>query len=73
MADEVDRANDIVAMMAEAAVADICRALPAAKPTGFCLWCGHVVTDGARWCDAECRDDWEHDQTRKGVKHGSIG
>lgn len=35
MADEVDRANDIVAMMAEAAVADICRALPAAKPTGL--------------------------------------
>ena len=27
--------------------------------TGFCLWCGHVVTDNARWCDAECRDDWE--------------
>lgn len=61
MADEIDRANDVVARMADAAVAEICRAAstPAALPTGFCLWCGLVVTDGARWCDAECRDDWE--------------
>lgn len=59
MADIVDRANDVAALMAEAAVAEISRAQPAARATGFCLWCGYVVTDGARWCDAECRDDWE--------------
>ena len=61
MADEIDRANDVVAMMAGAAVAEICRAAGKqdAQPTGFCLWCGHVVMDNARWCDAECRDDWE--------------
>lgn len=27
--------------------------------TGACLWCEAQVPHGRRWCDAECRDDWE--------------
>lgn len=34
-------------------------------PTGYCLWCGESVTQGMRWCDAECRDDWERDHARR--------
>lgn len=34
------------------------------QPTGLCLWCGMIVTGGRRWCDAECRDEWEHDEER---------
>jgi hypothetical protein len=30
---------------------------PAPEATGFCLNCGNPLTDGRRWCDAECRDD----------------
>lgn len=26
---------------------------------GECLWCGEPLADGRRWCDADCRDDWE--------------
>ncbi|MDD3938037.1 hypothetical protein [Rhodoferax sp.] len=29
------------------------------RPTGLCLFCGLVVTHGRRWCDAECRDEWQ--------------
>ena len=25
---------------------------------GFCLSCGDEVSDGRRWCDSGCRDDW---------------
>lgn len=29
--------------------------------TGFCLNpnCGLEIESGRRWCDAECRDEWE--------------
>lgn len=31
---------------------------PLQDPTGVCLNCGELVSDGLRWCDPECRDDW---------------
>lgn len=37
----------------------------AAQPTSVseaCLNCGERTTSGARWCDAECRDDWSRRQ-----------
>lgn len=27
--------------------------------TGVCLTCGEEVSDGRRWCDADCRDHYE--------------
>jgi len=33
--------------------------------TGVCLCCGEPVTDGRRWCDADCRDDWQRGEARK--------
>lgn len=30
-----------------------------AKPTGFCLFCGDPVAENRRWCNADCRDDWQ--------------
>jgi predicted nucleic acid-binding Zn ribbon protein len=36
------------------------RRLPEAPPaSGSCLHCGAPLPRGGRWCDAECRDDWE--------------
>jgi hypothetical protein len=35
------------------------------KPTGECLWCGEPIAPGLRWCDAECRDDWERAHARR--------
>ena len=26
---------------------------------GECLFCEAPLDDGIRWCDAECRDNWE--------------
>ena len=31
---------------------------------GACLNCGAYLGDGLRWCDQDCRDDW---QARRGV------
>lgn len=35
------------------------------QPTGYCLSCGEPLCADLRWCDAECRDDWQAQQ-----KHG---
>lgn len=42
------------------------RAPEGPSATGMCLCCGEPLGDGLRWCDAECRDDWQADQ-RRGV------
>lgn len=57
MADDADRADALVQAMIEAGIAAATGSGPVA--TGECLWCGELLTDGRRWCSAECRDDWE--------------
>lgn len=39
----------------------------ALQPNGRCYNCGEKLPkfSGLRWCDGDCRDDW---QKRKGVK-----
>lgn len=40
---------------------------PEAKACGVCLNCGEPVAPARRWCDAECREDWEL-RRRQGIK-----
>ena len=35
---------------------------PGPSATGECLDCGEPLADGRRFCDAACRDAWEHAQ-----------
>ena len=37
------------------------------KPTGRCLFCHELLGDDHRWCDSDCRDDWEHERRMKGL------
>lgn len=30
-------------------------------PCGQCYNCGEMLSGTQRWCDRECRDDWERD------------
>lgn len=30
-------------------------------PIGKCHWCGEVVSESRRFCDSDCRDDYERD------------
>lgn len=36
-----------------------------AAATGVCLWCGEPLGQGLRWCDADCRDEWERAYGRR--------
>lgn len=55
--DEVDLTAERLAREMEAILKRRAEAGPA--PTGFCLWCGAKLAHPLRWCDADCRDDWE--------------
>jgi hypothetical protein len=32
---------------------------PTLKSTGSCLYCGEDLSSDRRWCDADCREDYE--------------
>jgi len=54
---------------AEFEAQELARNLAKRKPegpgaTGRCLHCGEILPAGRRWCDAECRDDWEGGRSR---------
>lgn len=62
MADEFDRASDLEALNLQSALnlqAKAAAKQPKVEATGFCLHCGAELNDGRRWCDAECRDEWQ--------------
>ncbi|MCX8017076.1 MAG: hypothetical protein N2690_04125 [Rhodocyclaceae bacterium] len=52
---------DLTAERIEHEMAALLRQRRQAGPaaTGTCLWCDAGLTGGRRWCDADCRDDWE--------------
>jgi hypothetical protein len=44
---------------------------PVAPPAnGTCLWCGAPLAGKQRWCDADCRDEWEHAERCRATRGG---
>ncbi len=56
--DEIDRANSMTDIYLDIALKTRERG-PKIEPTGKCLYCEAPLPDGRRWCDADCRDDWQ--------------
>jgi hypothetical protein len=64
MADVVDAANDLVAAVVQNRIASV-DLKPEAEATGMCLnECGASLPAGRRWCDDQCRDDWQKARDR---------
>ena len=59
MSDGVDNAQVIIELFTEVARYCSRRDEPNVIATGFCLHCDEPVESPRRWCDAECRDNWE--------------
>lgn len=57
MADIIDMAHEREELLREAALEN--RKPGAGAPNGRCFNCDEPLTDGHRFCDADCRDDWE--------------
>lgn len=61
MADQVDVASDLEALELQSMLnLQRKRREDVVKANGFCLYCETPLSDGLRWCDAECRDEWEY-------------
>jgi len=37
----------------------------APKSTGKCLYCEEPLAPTKRWCDSDCRDDWEREENAR--------
>lgn len=62
MADEADRTQERDEQEAPARLA-AARKAEAPKTYGKCLYCNADIAATLRFCDAYCRDDYEHEQT----------
>lgn len=60
MSDEIDQANDQVAMNEARSIAYA--RVEASKPiptSETCLWCAAKTKDGRRFCNRDCCSQWE--------------
>ena len=64
MSDEADKGNDTAEFFLAASLSLVKPAQPA-HGVGLCLNCGCAVTGEKRWCDVECRGDWERANDRR--------
>jgi hypothetical protein len=59
VADEIDLASDMMEAQISRAVAKAAGQEIPKNMTGKCLHCREPVKDGRRWCDADCREEYE--------------
>lgn len=67
MTDErlIEASEEQVARELEARIKAACVAGPEVKATGRCLFCHETVAAGTRWCDSDCRDDWQAERMKQ--------
>lgn len=57
--DDADRAQQVEELQREVAVQAAREALPALPDVGYCYYCDEATERGKRFCDDDCRDDWQ--------------
>jgi hypothetical protein len=65
MPDIIDDATDHIEKSMAAALEAQRNKPPLMPPTGNCYNCGESVADGAKFCDIDCRHDFELRNRRK--------
>jgi hypothetical protein len=65
--DDADRAADREDIAREAAVAAIRRRIEAMPSLGHCYYCGEALRPAKRFCDSDCRDDYERQEKMKAL------
>ena len=67
MSDDADRSDDRIQAAIDDGIANARRMLDKVRlsPCGNCHYCGEFVKAGVLFCDAFCREDYDHEQERK--------
>lgn len=61
--DDADRAEEKIEQALDDALAEVRRAQDKGpRAVGACNYCGEPLPDHMRFCDADCRDAWDHEQ-----------
>lgn len=66
MADEIDEANERNDAHLQQSLSNINPA-PQLPPIGQCHFCFETLKNGNRFCDNECRDDYDYMQKRRQI------
>lgn len=62
--DIADQAAYTIELATEQAIEAARQSHSSAVYTGRCLYCRAPTEEGRRWCDSDCRDDWERNNRR---------
>ena len=57
--DDLDIASEREQIARDRAIESLRNAKSDIYSTGFCLGCGEQIAAQLRWCDIDCRDDWQ--------------
>lgn len=67
--DDADRAEEAIEAAMDDAIGEARRHLDTGPAyTGCCHYCGDITGGGRRFCDAECRDDYEAERHLQHIK-----
>ena len=69
MADDIDRAQEREQIDRDAAINAAAHTEPVLLACGQCYNCQSSVPEGVRFCDADCRTDWD-DRKNAEVRRG---
>lgn len=65
MTDIYDQATMREEQERERSIAAVRRQNQTLAPTGACHWCDEVVKGDKRFCDADCRDMWQRQESAR--------
>lgn len=57
--DVIDSANERAEQFTQHSIANAVKVKALPDPTGLCFNCAAPVAMHDRWCDCDCRNDWE--------------
>lgn len=60
--DDADRASDREDIARAAAVEAVRARIERLPSLGYCYYCGEALRAGKRFCDSDCRDDYERQE-----------
>ena len=60
--DDADRASEREDIARAAALEAVRRRFDSLPPLGCCYYCGEALRAGKRFCDSDCRDDYDRQE-----------
>ena len=70
MSDIADKAQEQMERLHQHMITNSVREVP--TPTGFCLYCDERVDDGKLFCDKDCHEGYEYEQSVRAKQRAPV-